>query len=97
QQAEAAHRAAEHLRAAYGTAAAAPLARLHKHGTVLTPTQRRHHAATLHDALPDRADRVLAEPGWPALAATLDEVRRGGGDPCVLLRKASARRELHSA
>ncbi|MET8557573.1 relaxase/mobilization nuclease domain-containing protein [Streptomyces sp. NPDC004959] len=96
QQAEAAHRAAEHLRAAYGTAAVAPLARLHKHGTALAPTQRRHHATTLHDALPDRADRVLAEPGWPALAATIDEVRRKGGDPRALLRAAAGRRELDS-
>ncbi|MER8040357.1 relaxase/mobilization nuclease domain-containing protein [Streptomyces hydrogenans] len=97
QQAEAAHRAAAHLRAAYPAAADHPMAFLHQRGSHLTPAWQRHHVATLRQALPELADQVLAEPGWPALAATLDEARTTGHDLTALLVQAAARRELDTA
>ncbi|MFB7406459.1 relaxase/mobilization nuclease domain-containing protein [Streptomyces sp. NPDC056202] len=97
QQAEAAHRAAAHLRAAYPAAADLPLAFLHQRGSRLTPAWQRHHAATLRQALPELADQVLDERGWPALAATLDEARTTGHNPTALLVQAAARRELDTA
>ncbi|MFC9486431.1 relaxase/mobilization nuclease domain-containing protein [Streptomyces hydrogenans] len=97
QQAEAAHRAAAHLRAAYPTAADHPMAFLHQRGSRLAPAWQRHHAAAMRQALPELADRILAEPGWPALAATLDEARAVGHHPVALLVQAAARRELDTA
>ncbi|MFK3729916.1 mobilization protein [Streptomyces sp. NPDC088090] len=97
QQAEAAHRAAEHLRAAYQAAAEYPMALLNHRGRRLAPAWQRHHSATVRQALPELADRILAEPGWPALAATLAEVQAAGHSPATLLAQAAARRELGTA
>ncbi|MFD5319371.1 relaxase/mobilization nuclease domain-containing protein [Streptomyces sp. NPDC127098] len=97
QQAAAALHAAEHLRAAYGIAAARPLAALRAQGRQLPPHRHARHAATLQAALPEGAQRVLAEPGWHALAATLEEVEQSGGDAEALLRQAIRHRELASA
>ncbi|MER5494858.1 relaxase/mobilization nuclease domain-containing protein [Streptomyces sp. NPDC002490] len=97
QQAEAARRAAVHLRAAYQSAAARPMTLLHQRGTRLAPTWQRHHSTAIRQALPELADQILAEPGWPALAATLDEARTAGHNPTTLLTRAAARRELDSA
>ncbi|MFI9746423.1 mobilization protein [Streptomyces sp. NPDC052494] len=97
QQAEAAHRAAAHLRAAYPAAAGHPMALLHRQGRRLAPSWQRHHATVIRQALPALADRILAEPGWPALAATLDEARTAGHNPTALLSQAAARRELDTA
>ncbi|CAM5549931.1 relaxase/mobilization nuclease domain-containing protein [Streptomyces narbonensis] len=97
QQAEAAHRAAAHLRAAYPSAAGHPMALLHQRGSRLAPSWQRHHATAVRKALPELADRILAEPGWPALAATLDEARTAGRNPAVLLSQAATRRELDTA
>ncbi|MFF9315959.1 mobilization protein [Streptomyces sp. NPDC014748] len=97
QQAEAAHRAAEHLRAAYQAAAEYPMAMLNHRGRRLAPAWQRHHSAAVRHALPELADRILAEPGWPALAATLVEVQAAGHSPATLLVQAAARRELGTA
>ncbi len=97
QQAEAARRAAEHLRAAYRTVADPPLALLQGQGQRLAPSLQRHQAAVLPRALPEMADRVLTEPGWPALAATLNDAQTVGYNPEALLTEAVARRELDSA
>ncbi|MET9153211.1 relaxase/mobilization nuclease domain-containing protein [Streptomyces griseoflavus] len=97
QQAEAASRAAEHLRAAYQAAAEYPMAMLNHRGRRLAPAWQRHHSAALRQALPELADRILAEPGWPALAATLAEVQAAGHSPATLLAQAAARRELGTA
>ncbi|MFC7928454.1 mobilization protein [Streptomyces cinereoruber] len=97
QQAEAAHRAAEHLRAAYQAAAEYPMAMLNHRGRRLAPAWQRHHSAAVRQALPELADRILAEPGWPALAATLAEVQAAGHSPATLLAQAAARRELGTA
>ncbi|MGW0790276.1 relaxase/mobilization nuclease domain-containing protein [Streptomyces sp. NPDC002911] len=97
QQAAAARQAAEHLRAAYQAAAAHPIAALRQRGQQLTPRIRQRQADLLHQALPELAERIQAEPGWPALAATLADARQAGHDPAALLTEATRRRELDTA
>ncbi|MFF5512564.1 relaxase/mobilization nuclease domain-containing protein [[Kitasatospora] papulosa] len=97
QQAAAARQAAEHLRAAYQAAAAHPIAALRQRGQRLTPRIRQRHADLLHHALPELADRIQGEPGWPALSATLADARQAGHDPAALLAEATRRRELDTA
>ncbi|MFD3815813.1 relaxase/mobilization nuclease domain-containing protein [Streptomyces rubiginosohelvolus] len=97
QQAAAARQAAEHLRAAYQAAAAHPIAALRQRGQRLTPRIRQRHADLLHQVLPELADRIQAEPGWPALSATLADARQAGQDPAALLAEATHRRELDTA
>ncbi|MFJ8838675.1 relaxase/mobilization nuclease domain-containing protein [Streptomyces sp. NPDC102424] len=97
QQAAAARQAAEHLRAAYQAAAAHPIAALRQRGQRLTPRIRQRHADLLHHALPELADRIQGEPGWPALSATLADARQAGHDPARLLAEATRRRELDTA
>lgn len=97
QQAAAARQAAEHLRNAYRTAAAHPLAALHERGRHLGRAMAVRQAAVLRDAVPQLAERVLDEPGWYALAATLADVEAAGHDPVELLGDAAGRRELDTA
>ncbi|MFE9836354.1 relaxase/mobilization nuclease domain-containing protein [Streptomyces sp. NPDC005551] len=97
QQAEAARQAAEHLRAAYKSAAAEPLAVIHRRGTELPQWLRLQQAATVRRALPEQAEQILAEPGWPVLAATLAQVGAAGHNPAALLTEATTRRELDTA
>ncbi|WP_107430062.1 relaxase/mobilization nuclease domain-containing protein [Streptomyces murinus] len=97
QQAAAAQQAAEHLRAAYQAAAAHPMANLRQRGQRLAPRVRQRHAALVQQVLPELAERIRAEAGWAALAATLDDVRKAGHDPAVLLADAARRRELDTA
>ena len=97
QQATAAQQAAEHLRAAYQAAAAESMAVLRQRGHRLTPRVRQRQAGLLQQVLPELAEQVLAEGGWPALAATLDDARRAGDNPAALLSEAARRRELDSA
>ncbi|MFP8944394.1 relaxase/mobilization nuclease domain-containing protein [Streptomyces fenghuangensis] len=97
QQAAAARQAAERLRAAYEAAAGEPMAVLCRRGQRLSLRARQRQADLLHEALPDLATRVQAEPGWPALAATLTHARKAGHDPAALLTEAAAHRELHTA
>ncbi|WP_073947186.1 relaxase/mobilization nuclease domain-containing protein [Streptomyces kebangsaanensis] len=97
QQAAAAHQAAEHLRTAYRAAAAQPLGALYQRGRRLNRPLQQRQTAVLHQALPELAERILAEPGWYALAATLADAESAGHDPTTLLIEAATRRELHSA
>ncbi|SCE05019.1 relaxase/mobilization nuclease domain-containing protein [Streptomyces sp. DvalAA-19] len=97
QQAAAAEQAAHHLRAAYQAAAAQPMALLRQRGQRLAPRVRQRQADLLHQVLPELAERIRAEPGWPALATTLDDARRAGHDPAALLAEATRRRELDTA
>ncbi|MFG3112868.1 relaxase/mobilization nuclease domain-containing protein [Streptomyces sp. NPDC048197] len=97
QQAAAAQQAAQHLRAAYRTAAATPMKAMREHGRRLPEPVRQRHVEALEVALPQHADHVLREPGWDALAATLDQAERAGHDPDVLLQQAIAWRELDTA
>ncbi|MEV5605517.1 relaxase/mobilization nuclease domain-containing protein [Streptomyces sp. NPDC052299] len=97
QQAEAAARAAEHLRTAYQSAAAQSLGVLHARGRRLSGPVIQRQTALLRETLPGLAERILAEPGWYALAATIAEAEAAGHDPAALLSEAVERRELDTA
>ncbi|WP_411133002.1 relaxase/mobilization nuclease domain-containing protein [Streptomyces sp. C10] len=97
QQAAAAQQAAQHLRAAYRTAATVPMNAMREQGRRLPAPVRNRYADTVAATLPDQADHVLREPGWDALAATLDQAERAGHDPAALLKEAIGWRELDTA
>ncbi|MFJ5122253.1 hypothetical protein [Kitasatospora sp. NPDC088548] len=97
-QAEAAHAAAEHLRAAYSRHAAKPIAHLTLEGRLLPKPDHDRQADAVRRALPaDQATRLLAEDNWAALAATLTQAEAAGHDPTTLLTHAAGRRELATA
>ncbi|MCM2579715.1 relaxase/mobilization nuclease domain-containing protein [Streptomyces meridianus] len=97
QQAVAARKAAEHLRAAYRAAAAQPLGALYQRGQRMSRPLRQRQTSVLRKAVPELAERVLAEPGWYALAATLADAEAAGHNPAALLADAATRRELETA
>ncbi|MFD8613839.1 relaxase/mobilization nuclease domain-containing protein [Streptomyces sp. NPDC059631] len=97
QQAEAATRAAQHLRSAYQSAAAQPLGVLHQRGRRLSRPMLQRQTVLLREALPHLAEQILAEPGWYALATTIAEAEAAGHDPAALLSAATERRELGTA
>ncbi|MFF4285633.1 relaxase/mobilization nuclease domain-containing protein [Streptomyces sp. NPDC001633] len=97
QQAAAARQAAEHLRTAYRAASATPMKSLRDRGRRLPDTMLARHAATIRQAVPELAEDLLAESGWPALAATLADAETSGRDAAALLTSAARRRELDSA
>ncbi|MEX0171754.1 relaxase/mobilization nuclease domain-containing protein [Streptomyces sp. LMG1-1-1.1] len=97
QQAEAAQQAAVHLRAAYQTAATDPLTALQHQGKTLPPWQLHQQAALVRRTLPDLAEQILTEPGWPALAATLNDAAKPGRSAARLLAEAARHRELDTA
>ncbi|PTH90486.1 mobilization protein [Streptomyces sp. A244] len=97
QQAEAATRAAAHLRAAYQAAAAQPLGVLYQRGRRLSRPMLQRQTVLLREALPKLAEQILAEPGWYALAATIAEAEAAGHDAAVLLSDVAGRRELGTA
>ncbi|WP_329382939.1 relaxase/mobilization nuclease domain-containing protein [Streptomyces sp. NBC_01351] len=97
QQAEAARQTAEHLRAAYQQASAQPTAVIAQRGQFLAVRVRELQVALLRQVLPGLAEQILAEPGWPALAATLADTQAAGHNPAVLLTEAATRRELDTA
>ncbi|MEV6328504.1 mobilization protein [Streptomyces sp. NPDC051909] len=97
QQAEAAQQAAVHFRAAHRTAATEPLAMLRQQGECLPQWQLNRQATAVRHALPALAERILAEPDWPALATTLNEATAAGHSPAQLLAQAAGHRELDTA
>ncbi|MFF3976588.1 mobilization protein [Streptomyces sp. NPDC001828] len=97
QQAEAATRAAEYLRAAYQTAAAQPLGVLYQRGRRLSRSALVRQTVLLRETLPSLAEQILAEPGWHALAATIAEAEAAGHDPTALLSDTVESRELATA
>ncbi|NHI05924.1 mobilization relaxase component [Streptomyces sp. KO7888] len=97
QQAEAATRAAEHLRTAYQAASAQPLGVLYQRGRRLSRPMLQRQTALLREVLPELAEQILTEPGWYALAATITEAEAAGHDPAALLSDVAARRELGTA
>ncbi|MFG2430348.1 relaxase/mobilization nuclease domain-containing protein [Streptomyces sp. NPDC048590] len=97
QQAEAASRAAEHLRNAYRPAAAQPLNVLYQRGRRLSLPVLQRQVALLRETLPSLAEQILAEPGWYALAATIAEADAAGHDPAALLSDSVESRELGTA
>ncbi|MGA5200537.1 relaxase/mobilization nuclease domain-containing protein [Streptomyces variegatus] len=97
QQAEAATRAAAHLRTAYQAAAAQPLGVLYQRGRRLSRPMLQRQTVLLREALPELAEQILAEPGWYALAATIAEAEAAGHHTAVLLSDVAGRRELGTA
>ncbi|WP_139275533.1 relaxase/mobilization nuclease domain-containing protein [Mangrovactinospora gilvigrisea] len=95
QQAEAARLALAHLRAAQQEASTEPLAALRSARPAARGLAR--YAQQVRSALPDQADRILADEDWPALAAQLQHAERNGSDGGALLQRAEAHRELDSA
>ncbi|MFF1914496.1 relaxase/mobilization nuclease domain-containing protein [Streptomyces sp. NPDC058239] len=94
-QTNAARRAVQHLQSAADDALAPTLtdleARRPKNDTC------RALANDVRAAVPEHAERILADPGWPALATVLADAEDGGHKPHQLLKEAAARRELGTA
>ncbi|MEU0112846.1 mobilization protein [Streptomyces bobili] len=97
QQAEASRQTAEHLRAAYRQAAAAPMQALREQGRALPEAQRRTYETTIRAALPENSTRADTNTKIDALAATLAQTEQAGHDPKALLQEAIAMRELDTA
>lgn len=74
-----------------------PLPNTRRQTPASLPEDGHRRAALLQQVLPELAEQIRAEAGWAALAATLDDVRRAGHDPAVLLADAARRRELDTA
>ncbi|SFN69403.1 hypothetical protein SAMN04487980_102892 [Streptomyces sp. cf124] len=97
QQAAAAREAAQRLRAAYQAAANVPMDVLYQRGRRLSQPLRLKQAAYLRAAVPELAERILAEPNWHALAATLADAASVGHHPAALLAEAAGQRELDTS
>ncbi|MFJ6849690.1 relaxase/mobilization nuclease domain-containing protein [Streptomyces sp. NPDC091271] len=95
QQAAAADEAFRHLQAGYQQAAALVLADLTRR-TPRAGTARRFEQ-DLRAALPDHADRIMADPSWPALTTTLARAETDGHNSRHLLAEVSSQRDLDSA
>ncbi|MBW5250104.1 mobilization protein [Streptomyces sp. P01-B04] len=94
-QADAARQAVQHLHPAADDALAPTLTELETRRT--TEETRRTLASDVRAAVPEHAERILADPGWPALATVLADAEAGGHEPHQLLKRAAARRELGTA
>lgn len=94
-QADAARQAAQYLQTAADRALAPTLAEL----TARLPRDqaRRVLANDIRAAVPDDAERILADPAWPALATVLADAEARGHQPHQLLKEAVAQRELTTA
>ncbi|WP_406421052.1 relaxase/mobilization nuclease domain-containing protein [Streptomyces sp. NBC_00842] len=94
-QADAARRAVQHLQSAADNTLAPTLTELEARrpgeGT------RRTLAHDVRAAVPEHAKRILADPGWHALATVLADAEAGGHRPHQLLKEAAAQRELTTA
>ncbi|MCX5092641.1 relaxase/mobilization nuclease domain-containing protein [Streptomyces sp. NBC_00365] len=95
QQAEAAHQSVQHLQAAADKALAPVLEEL----VLRHPAEHvsRALACDVRTAVSDEADRILADPAWPALATVLADAENRGHQPYQLLKDAVAQRELTTA
>ncbi|WP_372515729.1 relaxase/mobilization nuclease domain-containing protein [Streptantibioticus ferralitis] len=95
QQAAAARRAAEHLSSGYRQAAAPVLADLAQRAPRAEVARR--FEADLRRAVPEQADRILADPAWPALTTTLARAESSGHRVGEVLAEAAEQRELDTA
>ncbi|MEU3599973.1 mobilization protein [Streptomyces sp. NPDC006798] len=95
QQAAAAEQALHHLRAGYRQAAGPALADLARRAPRAAAISR--FEQDLRVALPDHADRVLADPAWAALTTALARAKAAGHDVRSLLSEVASDRELDSA
>ncbi|MEU0114780.1 mobilization protein [Streptomyces bobili] len=94
-QADTARQAVQHLQTVADRALAPTLAEL----AARPPRDqaRRVLASDVRAAAPDHAERILADPAWPALATVLADAEARGHKPRQLLKEAAAHRELTTA
>ncbi|MFG2377466.1 relaxase/mobilization nuclease domain-containing protein [Streptomyces sp. NPDC048504] len=95
QQAAAAEEAFRHLQDGYQQASQPVLADLTRRAPRATTISR--FEQDLRAALPDHADRVLADPAWPTLSTSLARAETAGHNPRHLLAEVAAQRELDTA
>lgn len=95
QQAAAAEEAFRHLQAGYQQAAPPVLADLTRSAPRAATVRRFEQDVRV--ALPDHADRILADPAWAALTTTLAPAETAGHTPRRLLAEVGSERELDSA
>ncbi|MGA5729505.1 relaxase/mobilization nuclease domain-containing protein [Streptomyces seoulensis] len=94
-QSDAARRALDHLQTAADQTLAPTLADLERR--LPREQGRRVLARDVRAAIPDHAERILADENWPALAAVLADAEAGGHEPHRLLKEAAEQRELDTA
>ncbi|WEB41236.1 relaxase/mobilization nuclease domain-containing protein [Streptomyces yunnanensis] len=94
-QADAARKAVQHLQVAADRALTPVLTELEARA----PKQRARLvlASDVRAAVPDHAERILADPSWPALATVLADAEARGHKPHQLLKEAATQRELDTA
>ncbi|MEU3517156.1 mobilization protein [Streptomyces sp. NPDC006654] len=95
QQAAAAEEAFRHLQAGYQQAGPTVLADLARRAPRAATARR--FEQDVRAALPDHADRILTDPAWAALTATLAHAETAGHSPRRLLAEVGTQRELDSA
>ncbi|WEB41738.1 relaxase/mobilization nuclease domain-containing protein [Streptomyces yunnanensis] len=94
-QADAARQALQHLQTAADQALVPVLAELEPRPP--RESAQRVLASDIRAAVPDQADRILADPAWLALATVLADAEALGHQPHQLLKEATAQRELTTA
>ncbi|MFH8557071.1 relaxase/mobilization nuclease domain-containing protein [Streptomyces celluloflavus] len=94
-QSDAARQALQHLQTAADQALVPVLAELEPRPP--RESAQRVLASDIRAAVPDHADRILADPAWPALATVLADAEALGHQPHQLLKEAAAQRELTTA
>lgn len=94
-QADAAGQTLRHLQAAADNALVPVLADLERRQP--GEQARRTLARDVRAAVPDHAERILADENWPALAVVLADAEAGGHKPHQLLKEAAEQRELDTA
>ncbi|WP_328950276.1 mobilization protein [Streptomyces sp. NBC_00184] len=95
QQAAAAEEALRHLQTGYQQTAAPVLADLARRAPQAATARR--YEQDVRAALPDHANRILADPTWTALTTTLAHAETAGHNPRRLLTEVGTQRELDSA
>ncbi|MEV6378792.1 mobilization protein [Streptomyces sp. NPDC051773] len=96
QQQAAAEQTFLHLQAAYAQVTGPVLAGLASRAP--SPQTQRRYVHHLQQAVPEQAERILADPAWGALAAVLAEAEAAGHNPTALLDRAlDQRRTLDDA
>ncbi|MER6307907.1 relaxase/mobilization nuclease domain-containing protein [Streptomyces sp. NPDC001657] len=94
-QVDAARQALQHLQTAADHALAPTLTDLAQRQP--REETRRTLARDVRAAIPEHAERILADTGWPALATVLTDAEARGHKPHQLLKEAAAQRELATA
>ncbi|MEV6949592.1 mobilization protein [Streptomyces sp. NPDC051172] len=95
QQQAAAEQTLIHLQAAYAQVAGPVLTDLARRSPGLQT--KRRYAHHLQEAVPEHAERILADPAWDALATVLAEAEAAGHTPATVLDQALSQRTLDDA